>query len=196
MAAASTNPNADPIVSQAIDGTPNVVNYPAPPFQLVDQRGQVVSLHSLRGKAIALAFLDPVCVSDCPIIAQELLETDHILGSTARRVELVAVVINPVYRSSGYLQAFDRQEGLQHVANWDFLTGSVAQLRSIWESFGILVQYSTGGAMIAHSDLAYVIDLKGRARYLIDTDPGPGTQVTKSSFSAVLASAIEKVLGS
>jgi len=194
MAVASTNPNADPIVSQAIDGTPNAVNYPAPAFRLVNQRGQAVSLHSLRGKAVALTFLDPVCVSDCPIIAQELVETDQMLGSAARRVELVAVVINPVYRSSGYLVAFDRQEGLQHLANWDYLTGSAAQLRSIWESFGILVQYSTGGAMLAHSDLAYVIDLKGRARYIIDTDPGPGTQVTRSSFSAVLASAIVSVL--
>ena len=116
------------------------------------------------------------------------------LGPVARHVELVAVVINPIYRSSSYLVAFDRQEGLQHLANWDFLTGSAAQLRSIWESFGILVQYSTGGAMLAHSDLAYVIDPKGRARYIIDTDPGPGTQVTKSSFSAVLASAIDNVL--
>jgi cytochrome oxidase Cu insertion factor (SCO1/SenC/PrrC family) len=194
MAVASTNPNADPIVSQAIDGTPDTVNYPAPAFKLFNQRGQAVSLHSLRGKAVALTFLDPVCVSDCPIIAQELVETDQLLGPAARDVELVAVVINPVYRSAGYLVAFDRQEGLQHLSNWDYLTGSAAQLRSIWESFGILVQYSTGGAMIAHSDLAYVIDLKGRARYIIDTDPGPGTQVTKSSFSVVLTSAIDNVL--
>ena len=48
--------------------------------------------------------------------------------------------------------------------------------------------------MIAHSDLAYVIDLHGRARYIIDTDPGPGTQVTRSSFAVVLASAIDSLL--
>ena len=195
MAVASTNPNADPIVSQAIDGTPQAVNYAAPGFALSNQSGKPVSLSSLRGKAVALTFLDPVCVSDCPIIAQELVATDHMLGSAARRVVLVAVVINPVYRSSGYLVAFDRQEGLQHLANWDFLTGSAAQLHSIWESFGILVQYSTGGAMLAHSDLAYVIDGRGRARYIVDTDPGPGTQVTKSSTSSVLAGAIRSVLG-
>ena len=48
--------------------------------------------------------------------------------------------------------------------------------------------------MIAHSDIAYVIDPRGRARYIIDADPGPGTQVTRSSFSVVLASAIRSVL--
>ena len=74
MAVASTNPNADPIVSQAIDGTPNAVDYAAPPFVLVNQRGRLVSLENLRGKAVALTFLDPVCVSDCPIIAQEFLD--------------------------------------------------------------------------------------------------------------------------
>jgi protein SCO1/2 len=192
---ASTDPNADPIVSQAIDGTPNAVNYPAPSFRLVDQTGRVVSLQSLRGKAVALTFLDPVCVSDCPIIAEELIATDQMLGALARRVQLVAVVANPVYRSSSYVVAFDHQEGLEHLKNWYFLTGSTSQLQGIWDSFGVLVSYSTGGSMIAHSDIAYVIDPKGRARYIIDTDPGPGTQVTKSSFSGVLASAIESALG-
>jgi cytochrome oxidase Cu insertion factor (SCO1/SenC/PrrC family) len=194
MALASTNPNADAIVSQAIDGTPNAVNYPAPPFRLVDQAGQAVSLASLHGKAVALTFLDPVCVSDCPIIAQEFIATDQVLGSSARRVQLVAVVANPVYRSTSYLVAFDHQEGLEHLKNWYFLTGSSAELRGIWDAFGVLVAYSTGGAMIAHSDIAYVIDPKGRARFIIDTDPGPGTQVTQSSFSGVLASAIKSAL--
>ena len=41
--------------------------------------------------------------------------------------------------------------------------------------------------MIAHSDIAYVIDPRGHARYIIDANPGPGTQATRSSFSVVLA---------
>jgi cytochrome oxidase Cu insertion factor (SCO1/SenC/PrrC family) len=195
MAVASTDPNADPIVYQAIDGTPNAVNYPAPPFRLDNQFGRVVSLQSLRGKVVALTFLDPVCVSDCPIIAQEFLATDKMLGTASRQVELVAVVANPVYRSTSYLVAFDRQEGLEHLTNWDFLTGSTTQLGRIWNSFGVLVAYSTGGSMIAHSDIAYVIGATGRARYIIDADPGPATQVSESSFSVVLANSIRSVLG-
>ncbi len=195
MAVASTEPNADPIVSQAIDGTPDAVNYATPAFRLVDQHGEVVSLHSLRGKAIALTFLDPVCVSDCPIIAQEFHATDEMLGSLARRVELVAVVANPVYRSTSYVVAFDRQENLEHLGNWLYLTGSKAQLQKVWNSFSVLVSYSPAGAMIAHSDLAYVIDPRGRERYFLDADPGPGTEVSQSSFSVVLAHSIESALG-
>ncbi len=196
MALASTNPNADPIVSQAIDGSPDVVDTPAPPFRLVDQRGVTVSLQSLRGKAVGLTFLDPVCVSDCPLIAQELRLADSLLGSDARHVELVAVVANPVYRSAAYMVAFDRQEGLEHLANWDYLTGSATQLRRTWYSFGIQVEYAPGGAMIAHSDIAYVIDPAGHTRYVLNTDPGPGTQASKSSFAVVFAGELRNVLGS
>ena len=138
MAVASTDPNADPIVAQAIDGSPDVVNTPAPSFHLVNQSGATVSLQSLRGKAVALTFFDPVCVSDCPLIAQEFRQADDMLGSNARRVELVAVVINPLYRSRAYLVAFDDQEGLEHLANWDYLTGSATELRRIWNAFGVI----------------------------------------------------------
>jgi cytochrome oxidase Cu insertion factor (SCO1/SenC/PrrC family) len=196
MAVASTDPNADPILSQAIDGTPDVVNYPAPAFQLVDQRGQTVSLQSLRGKVIALTFLDPVCVSDCPIIAQEFREADRMLGAAANRAVFIAVVANPLYRSQAYLVAFDRQEGLQHLANWQYLTGSAQELHRMWNSFGIQVEYVPGGAMIAHNEIAYVIDPVGHTRYVLDSDPGPGTQATRSSFAVVLSDAVRSVLGS
>ena len=195
MAVASTDPNADPIVAQAIDGSPDVVNTPAPSFTLVNQSGVKVSLQSLRGKAVALTFFDPVCVSDCPLIAQEFRQADDMLGSNARRVELVAVVINPVYRSRAYLVAFDDQEGLEHLANWNYLTGSATELRRIWNAFGVIVAYAPGGAMIAHNEIAYVIDPAGHTRYVVNTDPGPGTATSKSSFAGVLSAELQSVLG-
>ena len=70
-AAASANPNADPIIAQAIGGTSNAVNYPAPGFSLTDQHGSQVSLASLHGKVVLLTFFDPVCTSDCPLIGHE-----------------------------------------------------------------------------------------------------------------------------
>ncbi len=83
MAGASLNPNADPIIAEAVDGPPAVVNSPAPAFGLVDQNGTAVSLQNLRGKAVAVTFLDPVCVSDCPLIAQEFRQADGLLGSAS-----------------------------------------------------------------------------------------------------------------
>ena len=196
MAAASVNPNADPIISEAVDGSPTVINTPAPQFRLVDQVGSAVSLSSLRGKAVAVTFLDPVCVSDCPLIAQEFRQADDLLGSTARRVELVAVVTNPVYRARAYLVAFDRQENLEQLSNWHYLTGSSAELSRVWSSFGVQVAFAPGGAMIAHTDVSYVIDPTGHMRYILNSDPGPGTEVSRSSFAVLLDNELRAVLGS
>jgi cytochrome oxidase Cu insertion factor (SCO1/SenC/PrrC family) len=187
MAAAAANPNADPILTQAVNGTTNVTNAPAPAFHLVDQRDRPVSLASLRGKTIGLTFLDPVCVSDCPLIAQEFRAADGMLGGAGAHVVLIAIDANPLYTQPDALRAFDQQEGLDHLANWLYLTGSLAQLNQVWNAYGVQVAYSPGGAMIAHSDLAYVIDGRGRTRDVLEADPGSGTDAMQSSFAASLA---------
>jgi len=195
MAAAAVNPNADPILTEALNGTPNTLDSPAPQFTLTDQHGRVVSLADLRGHAVALTFLDPVCTSDCPLIAQEFRQTDQRLGETSRDVDFVAIVANPIYRSVSFTDAFDRQEYLDHLANWYFLTGSVPELQRVWNSYGILVDTISAGAMVAHSDLAFVIDPYGHERAVLEDGPGP-TQTFSSSFSSLLLSRIDQALNS
>jgi cytochrome oxidase Cu insertion factor (SCO1/SenC/PrrC family) len=195
MAVAAAQPHADPILSQAVDGTPQAIDAPAASFNLVDQHGSAVSLGSLRGRAVALTFLDPVCTSDCPIIAQEFRAADAILGDDARRVDLVAVDANPRYTSAQYLDAFDQQEGLARTPNWLYLTGSLPQLERMWNTYGAEISLAPAGAMVAHSEFAYVIDPRGRTRFFLNTDPGPATQATRSSFSVTLSNALKSALG-
>jgi cytochrome oxidase Cu insertion factor (SCO1/SenC/PrrC family) len=192
MAMAQTNPDATPLIAQAIDGDSAPLNYPAAPFTLTDQTGHQVSLATLRGKVVLLTFLDPVCTSDCPLIAQEFRQADQILGARARNVEMVAIVANPVYHTVAYTRAFDQQEHLT-MPNWLYLTGSVAQLQAVWKNYAIAAQILAAGGMIAHSDVAYVIDAAGTTRRELDFDPGPGTQTSRSSFSVELANAAEQV---
>jgi cytochrome oxidase Cu insertion factor (SCO1/SenC/PrrC family) len=190
IAVAATQTHAAAIISEAVDGTPNPVDLPSTPFTLVNQRGRPVSLAGLRGKTVALTFLDDVCISDCPVIAQEFRMADSLLGADAHRVELVAVNANPTYRAPDYLVAFDRQEHLEDVPNWLYLTGSLRQLEHVWGSYGATVEYSPGGAMVDHSDSTDVIDADGRVRFILNSDPGPATEASKSSFSVTLANAI------
>jgi cytochrome oxidase Cu insertion factor (SCO1/SenC/PrrC family) len=187
MAAAAANRTADPILALAISGDSSSLDVPAPDFSLTDQDGRAVSLASLRGKVVLMTFLDPVCTSDCPIIAQEFKQAGRMLGAQARNVELVAVVANPTYRSTAFTRAFDRQEGLTTVPNWLYLTGSLAQLDAVWRHYGVTVQNLPAGAMSAHNDLAVVIDPAGRIRQEVDADPGPATSGTQSSFSVLLS---------
>lgn len=196
MAAAQASPTADPILAEAIAGSAAALNFPARPFQLTDQHGHAVSLASLRGKVVLLTFLDPVCTSDCPLIAQEFRAAGQLLGASARHVELVAVVANPIYHQVAFTQAFDRQERLTQVPDWLYLTGSVPQLQRVWRDYGITAQILPAGSMIGHPDLAYVIDRAGRVRAELNTDPGPGTTATKSSFAVLLANAARNALRS
>jgi cytochrome oxidase Cu insertion factor (SCO1/SenC/PrrC family) len=193
-AVAATDPNADPILAQAINGTPQAQSASTPPFQLIDQTGAPISSASLRGKTVALTFLDDVCTSTCPLIAQYFRQADKLLGSTAAKVELVAINANPVFIAPDYLQAFDHQENMASLANWKFLTGSsLRQLESVWSAFGNATELSPGGAMVGHSEFAAIIGPGGHLHYVLNAEPGPGTQATGSSFAVVLADTLKKV---
>jgi cytochrome oxidase Cu insertion factor (SCO1/SenC/PrrC family) len=195
MAAASVNRNADPIVAESIAGANGLVDQPAPSFTLTSQDGRQVSLASLRGKVVLLTFLDPVCTTDCPLIAQEMRSADAMLGGRASNTELVAVVANPTYLSTAYTKAFTVQENLSQVPNWLFLTGSLSQLTAVWHDYGIEVEDLPAGAMAAHNDLAFVIDAGGQMQQEISVDPGPGTAVTTSSFAGLLANSVLQTMG-
>jgi cytochrome oxidase Cu insertion factor (SCO1/SenC/PrrC family) len=196
MAAASADPNADPIIAQAIAGDTPPVNLPAPGFRLVDQDGTAVSLASLRGKVVLMTFLDPVCTSDCPLIAQEFKDAWRLLGAQSRQVELVAVVANQTYLSTEFTRAFDQQEGLTTVRDWLYLTGTLPQLKKVWDDYGVTVENLPAGAMSAHDDIAVVIDRAGHIRYELSSDPGPGTTSSKSSFGVLLAGYARQELAS
>jgi cytochrome oxidase Cu insertion factor (SCO1/SenC/PrrC family) len=194
MAAAQANPVADTILAQAIDGSSAPQDYAAPTFSLISQRGSAVTLASLRGKVVLLTFLDPVCTSDCPLIAQEFRQAGQLLGAASTRVELVAIVANPVDYQLGYTRAFDAQEDLTGVRNWLYLTGSPGQLQKVWGAYGIAADIEPAGGMIAHNDIAFAIDARGRVRQELDFDPGPGTTATESSFAAELTDAARTLL--
>jgi cytochrome oxidase Cu insertion factor (SCO1/SenC/PrrC family) len=195
MAFAAVNKTADPITAEALSGTNGALDTPAPNFTLTSQDGRQVSLASLRGKVVLLSFLDPVCTTDCPVIASELRVADGLLGAKAADAELVSVVANPTYTSLAYTRAFDVQEGLNTVPNWLYLTGTLSQLATVWHYFGIEVEDLPAGAMAAHNDIAFVISAKGVLQQEMSDDPGPGTDATQSSFSSMLADSVLQSIG-
>ena len=194
MAIAQASSSADPIIAQALDGSSAPVNLPAAPFRLTDQNGRAVSLAGLHGKTVLLTFLDPVCTTDCPLLAQELRVADQMLGPAAAHVQIVAIAANPLYYTLPYLQAFDRQEHMNRLPNWLYLTGPLPALRQIWKRYGISVQVLPGGQMIGHSDLVFVLDPAGRIRFEMNSDPGAGTVSSKSSFAAEFAQVVRRTL--
>jgi cytochrome oxidase Cu insertion factor (SCO1/SenC/PrrC family) len=195
MVAASVNSHTDADLVEAINGAPQPSSRPAPPFRLVDQRGQSVSMADLRGYTVALTFLDPVCTTDCPVIAQEFKAASRMLGSAAGKVRFVAIAANPQYHSVTAIDDFDREEGLGSQSNWLYLTGSTSTLAAVLNSYGVTVTNGVAGSMTIHADLAYVIDPGGVTRWILNADPG-ATSADRESFSSLLVSEIDQVMHS
>src|SRR6266446_9814022 len=55
---------------------------PAPDFKLTDQFGHSVTLSSLRGREVVLAFIDSRCKTLCPLTAQIMYDARVALGAS------------------------------------------------------------------------------------------------------------------
>jgi hypothetical protein len=77
------------------------------------------------------------------------------------------------------------------INQWDFLTGSVAQLKAAWKSYDIAVQIEQGD--IDHTPALFVIDQRGREQKLYLTQMayssiGQSAQVLADEISSLLPS--------
>jgi cytochrome oxidase Cu insertion factor (SCO1/SenC/PrrC family) len=160
---------------------------PAPDFRLQNQFGQSMSLSQFRGKVVMLAFEDSECTTVCPLTTQSMLEAKQLLGSAGEKVQLLGIDANPDATSVADVLSYSRAHGL--VNQWDFLTGSLAQLKSTWGLYHIAVQIEQG--QIDHTPALYVIDQQGRERKLYLTQMayssiGQSAQVLADELSSLL----------
>jgi len=157
---------ANNTASDAIGGFP-LSGQPAPDFKLVDQFGQPVTLASLRGREVVLAFIDARCTSLCPLTAEILYDARTRLGpSAAKQIVLVAINANPTATSIPEVQAWSIKHGMLH--QWLFLTGTAAQLQSIYRQYQVYDQVSSSGGVV-HDPVTFIIDAKGREQLYFET---------------------------
>jgi len=148
--AAAANPELDPGSSLGA--------LPAPGFRLVNQFGQPMSLSQFRGKVVVLAFVDAECTTVCPLTTVSMLEAKDLLGRAGDQVQLLGVDANPAANSVADVMAYSRAHGM--VNQWDFLTGSDAQLAAVWKAYHIYVQIEQG--QVDHTPALFVIDQRNR----------------------------------
>jgi cytochrome oxidase Cu insertion factor (SCO1/SenC/PrrC family) len=148
-AAAMENPNLD--LGSSLGGKK------APDFKLVNQFGQPMSLSQFRGRVVMLGFEDSECTTVCPLTTQSMVLAKELLGKAGDSVQLLGVDANPDAIGVSNVLAYSRVHGMTN--QWDFLTGSVAQLKSVWKSYDIAVQVESD--QIDHTPALYVIDQQG-----------------------------------
>lgn len=135
-----------------------------PSFQLRDQDGRELSSQGLRGKAVAVTFLDAECTEACPIIAAQLGQAVRTLGGGD--VEAVAITVDPVRdtpeRIETFLRRFHARKELR------YLDGSPADLRPVWKAFAVLPAVDSGSSNI-HSAPVRIYDTEGRWRSTLNS---------------------------
>src|SRR5580692_8689424 len=124
-AAAMENPNLD--LGTSLGGKP------APDIKLVNQFGQPMSLSQFRGRVVMLSFEDSECTTVCPLTTQSM-----VLGKAGSSVQLLGVDANPDAIQVSDVMDYSRVHGM--INQWDFLTGSLPQLKSVWKAYDIAVQ--------------------------------------------------------
>jgi cytochrome oxidase Cu insertion factor (SCO1/SenC/PrrC family) len=151
MTGSPGNPSLDP-------GTP--LHGPAPDFTLTNQYGQRMSLHQFRGKVVILAFNDSECTTVCPLTTSAMTEAKQLLGAAGERAQLLGVNANPQATSVADVRSYSSAHGMLN--QWDFLTGTPAQLEAVWKAYHIAVQIQAG--QIDHTPALLAIGPDGQQR--------------------------------
>ncbi len=191
MVAAVFGPVSDAMAQVDSTGIQTLPPSPAPGFSLVNYNGKHVSLASFKGRPVILTFLDPVCHDSCPLIAQEMVAADSMFKKSASKVALVAIAADPVFHSTKDTAAFVASHGLNRYKNWYFLTGSISQLRKIWNSYEVTVVTPREG-MVLHSQLIYFINSSGQETSLFEDT---ANQQLTSSYVSLIYKAAQPMVG-
>ena len=167
-AAAMQNPNLD--LGTSLGGKA------APDIKLVNQFGQPMSLSQFRGRVVMLSFEDSECTTVCPLTTQSMVLAKELLGKAGNSVQLLGVDANPDAIKVSDVMDYSRVHGMTN--QWDFLTGSLAQLKSTWKAYNIAVQIESG--QIDHTPALYVVDQQGKLQKIY---------LTQMAYSSVTQSA-------
>ncbi|HEY2261506.1 MAG TPA: SCO family protein [Streptosporangiaceae bacterium] len=183
----STGSNTAAMDNPNLDLGSSLGNKPAPDFQLRNQFGQPMSLSQFRGKIVMLAFEDSECTTVCPLTTQSMLEAKQLLGPAGSGVQLLGIDANPDAISTADVLSYSRTHGL--VNQWNFLTGSLADLKATWTKYDIAVQIEAD--QIDHTPALFVIDQQGRERKLYLTQMayssvGQSAQVLADELATLL----------
>ena len=144
----------------------------APLFELTDVDGRRIQLSDLDGQVVIMFFGYTSCPDVCPVTLSDFLQIRSRLGSEAENVSFVFVTVDPERdtpeRMKKYLTNFDPE-----IIG---LTGTRAELESVWASYGVYEAKLEGGSegnyLVDHSSRIYVIDAEGNLllTYLFGTE--------------------------
>jgi cytochrome oxidase Cu insertion factor (SCO1/SenC/PrrC family) len=129
------------------------------PFALRSYGGGRVSSTQLRGKVVALTFLESNCKEACPIIAVQVARGIDLLTPAERaQVRAIAISTHPGDDTPANVRRFLAKR--RATGRLDYLIGTEAQLRPVWRRYHILSALDSGDAD-THSASVHIYDRNG-----------------------------------
>jgi cytochrome oxidase Cu insertion factor (SCO1/SenC/PrrC family) len=168
----------------AQNGSVTPINSVAAPFTLTNQFDKPYSLGEHAGYVTVLTFLDPVCWTDCPLIANQLADVRAQLSPNAK-VDIVAVAADPYHEKISDVRHFIALRDLSKVKDFYFVTGKLSATSKVWSEYGIGVTMTRTDAMSIHSDYVFIISPAGHLKWVIPDDPLASTSMTVSSVAQI-----------
>jgi protein SCO1 len=110
----------------------------APDFALENQDGETVSMRELRGEPVIVTFLYTTCEDTCPVQAQTIRGALDDLGED---VPAIAIAVDPPRDTPESARAFLSEQRV--LGRIDFVLGSRAELRPLWDGFFVRPQSVT-----------------------------------------------------
>jgi len=139
----------------------------APDFALTSQDGAEVTLESLRGKVVAVAFIYTWCPDVCPMLTDKMARVQDALGPDfGSKIAFVSITVDPERDTPEVLKEYADALGA-NLAGWSFLTGEPAAVREVAHSYGVAMVPAADG-QVDHTLLTTLIDRDGtmRVQYL------------------------------
>lgn len=136
---------------------------PAANFELIAQNGKPLSIQSLRGKVVAVAFTYTRCIDTCPLLTANMVQVQNRLGDRfGDDVFFVTVTMDPEIDRPQVLREYAGAMG-SNLDGWAFVTGSENQIRRVARDYGIYRKVREDGE-VDHTLLTSIIDRSGTTR--------------------------------
>lgn len=169
---------------------------------LVNQDGATVTLASLRGKTVVLTDFLTLCQEICPL-------TSAVFGTAQQRVAKAGLsdqvvflegTVDPARDTPARLAAYQKLFGPE--PNWQFLTGTQADLDALWKFFGVYhekqpegsgpapTDWLTGQPLtydVAHQDVVVILGTDGNQKWLVNGTPNTGGVKPPPTLDAFLS---------
>jgi protein SCO1/2 len=129
--------------------------------QLVDQNGHAFTLDSLRGHPVAITFVSAHCTDACPLIDAQFAGAAQAIAHRKLDARLLTVTLDPEHDSLADMRAIAREFSADS-RSWLVAGGSVRDVQSVMERFGVIATNGKDGYRESHTTFVYVLDARGK----------------------------------